>query len=469
MTSTELIDRILALSTADDCMVIVEEASNVNVRWANNSTTTNGAATSRTLLITAIRDQRVGTVHRSYIDETRLEDLVREAEAACEYQEPADDYFELVGADGETGESQPASQSEQTQPTDWATPAPTTSVAVFSQLSQDLAAAFKKAQAEHQKLFGYAEHTRTTTWLANSRGLRRRHDQQKGHVEITAKTDDFSSSVWVGQATKDFTDLAVAQLMARLQQRLEWSKTKLELPAGQYDTLLEPSAVADLLIYYYWTSAARDAVEGRTVFSDPGGKTKLGQTLAPQDISLYSDPGEPGLEVPSFEIAGASSSYASIFDNGVEVSRTNWIENGTLGHLITPRYWAKRQNTLPTPYIDNLIMTTDNDTSLDELIKGVKRGLLVTCLWYIREVDPQRLLLTGLTRDGVFLIEDGEVKGAVNNFRFNMSPVEMLGHIAASGQSGPTLPREWGDFFTFAKTPPLVIKDFNMSSVSQAL
>lgn len=454
MTPTELIDRILKLSRADDCMVIVEESSNVNVRWANNTVTTNGQATSRGLVIIAVRGRRAGVVERSYIDEYELEALVREAEHACEFQPEAEDYAELVAGEGE--------------PAGWSEPTAATEVAVFDGLSRALAAAFQEAEAAGRCHFGYAEHSRTTTWLANSRGVRRRHVQTKGQVELTLKTRNFSASAWTGQATKAFADIDVPALVTRLNQQLDWSKTKIELPAGTYETLLTPSAVADLLIYSYWSSAVRDAVEGRTVFSKAGGKTKIGDRLASGSVTIYSDPHERGLEVSDFMVTAGSSSYASIFDNGAPLARTNWIENGVLQHLITPRYYAKKQKLEPTLYVDNLVVEAGGKGSLEDLIKGVKRGLLVTCLWYIREVDPQRLLLTGLTRDGVYLIEDGEVKGVVNNFRFNMSPVELLTRIEAAGATTPTLAREWGDYFTFAKMPPLVIRDFNMSSVSQA-
>jgi predicted Zn-dependent protease len=118
--------------------------------------------------------------------------------------------------------------------------------------------------------------------------------------------------------------------------------------------------------------------------------------------------------------------------------------------------------------VDNLIMSAESGASLESMIASTKRGLLLTCLWYIREVDPQTLLLTGLTRDGVYLVEEGEVVGAVNNFRFNESPVGMLSRLAEAGATEATLPREWGDYFTRAAMPPLRIEAFNMSSVSQA-
>lgn len=454
MKPAELIEKLLKLSRADDCIVILEESSSINVRWANNTTTTNGQATAQGLVIIAVKNRRAGIVERSYIDESELEALMREAERACDLQPEAEDYAELVSGEGE--------------PADWQEGAEATNVGVFARLSAELAAAFTEAAAARRCHFGYAEHNRTTTWLANSRDLRRRHVQASGKMEMTLKTADFGTSAWVGQATADFQDVDVVQLAKQLNQRLEWSKTKIDLPAGSYQTLLTPSAVADLLIYSYWTSAARDAAEGRTVFSKPGGQTKIGEQLADKRVTIYSDPAEPGLEVADFLVAGASSSYASAFDNGAPLARTHWIENGVLKHLITPRYFAAQRKLDTTLYIDNLVMEAGGQGSLDDLIKGMKRGLLVTCLWYIREVDPQRLLLTGLTRDGVYLVEDGEVKGVVNNFRFNMSPVELLSRIETVGESVPTLAREWGDYFTFAKMPPLVVRDFNMSSVSQA-
>ena len=137
--------------------------------------------------------------------------------------------------------------------------------------------------------------------------------------------------------------------------------------------------------------------------------------------------------------------------------------------LITPRYWAKKQKSAVNPYIGNLIFDHPDGPNVEQMIATTKRGLLVTCLWYMREVDPQNLLMTGLTRDGVFLIENGKVLGAVNNFRFNMSPVDVLKQATEIGASQPALAREWGDYFTYATMPPLRIKDFNMSTVSDAI
>jgi len=159
-----------------------------------------------------------------------------------------------------------------------------------------------------------------------------------------------------------------------------------------------------------------------------------------------------------------------VFDNGLALRPTEWIRDGELAALIQTRHSASRARLPVTPGIDNLVFetATPGAPTLDDMIARTERGLLLTCLWYIREVDPQTLLLTGLTRDGVYLVEKGEVTGAVNNFRFNESPVGMLSRLAEVGAAVPTLPREWSDYFTRTLMPPARVEGFNMSSVSQA-
>src|SRR4029453_8579912 len=156
------------------------------------------------------------------------------------------------------------------------------------------------------------------------------------------------------------------------------------------------------------------------------------------------------------------------FDGGLPINATTWIQNGVLHELIRNRAHAARTGSQPTPPAANLIMEGGGTASLQQMISTTERGLLLTCLWYIREVDPERLLLTGLTRDGVYLVEDGEVVGAVNNFRFNESPIELLGRISEIGVAELTLCGEWNDYFNRTIMPTIRVPDFNMSTVSQA-
>jgi predicted Zn-dependent protease len=271
--------------------------------------------------------------------------------------------------------------------------------------------------------------------------------------------------------TADFADVDVVAVGQDLARRLEWAKRRIDLPAGRYETLLPPSAVADLMVYLSWSAGGRDAAEGRTVFSRPGGGTRVGERLSALPLTLRSDPAEPGLAAAPFVLTHSSGDNASVFDNGHPLAAVDWIRDGELANLLTTRHSAALTGLPLNPPVDNLVLETADQAAaptLDEMIARTERGLLLTCLWYIREVDPATLLLTGLTRDGVYLVENGEVVGAVNNFRFNESPVDLFGRITEVGRTEACLPREWGDWFTRAAMPPVRVEGFHMSSVSQA-
>jgi predicted Zn-dependent protease len=206
------------------------------------------------------------------------------------------------------------------------------------------------------------------------------------------------------------------------------------------------------------------------VYSRRGGGTRIGETLVRPEVTLLSDPSYAGLECAPYAVASSSGDDASVFDNGLPLGRTSWIDHGRLAALRQTRETATMTGQPVTPAIDNLVLEVDGaGGTLDDLVAGTERGLLLTCLWYIRAVDPQTLLLTGLTRDGVYLVEHGEITGAVNNFRFNESPVDLLRRFTHASATGPAFSREWGDdYFSRTAMPALRVPDFNMSSVSQA-
>jgi predicted Zn-dependent protease len=193
----------------------------------------------------------------------------------------------------------------------------------------------------------------------------------------------------------------------------------------------------------------------------------VGERLTELPLTLYSDPAAPGLECGPFVAATSSSETVSIFDNGMDIERVDWIRDGVINALAYPRATAAEFDVPVAVAAENLLMT-GGSADLAEMIAQTERGLLLTTFWYIREVDPTILLLTGLTRDGVYLVEDGEVTAAVNNFRFNESPLDLLRRASQAGVSEVTLPREWGDWATRAAMPSLRIPDFHMSSVSPA-
>jgi predicted Zn-dependent protease len=340
---------------------------------------------------------------------------------------------------------------------------------VFENFAPALGDAFDRAKSEQRILYGFVEHDVTTVYVGSSTGFRLRHEQPTGHVGITGKSADLSASAWVGSATRDFTDVDATELDAELARRLKWAGRVVSLDAGRYDTVLPPAAMADLQIYAYWSAAARDADDGRSVYSRPGGGTRVGDQLASTGVHVFSDPSMTGLECEPFVVAPFSSSASSVFDNGAPISRTDWIRDGRLEALLQTRHSARDTGLDFTPPVDNLSLEVDGAAgSIDDLVTQVDRGLLLTCLWYIRAVDEETLLLTGLTRDGVYLIENGEVTGAANNFRWNESPIDLLNRFSAASASVPAISREWGDYFPRTAMPALRVPDFNMSTVSQA-
>jgi predicted Zn-dependent protease len=458
----ELVETALAASGADGCVVIATEHTETNLRWANNSLTTNGQMRTRSLTVVSTFAKSEGTsagvVTRAVSSLEDVADLVRASEAAGRDALPADDASPLV---------EPYPHDD-----DWDRAPAQTSVAVFDSFAPALGAAFGRWRADGRLLFGFAEHQLSSHYLGTSTGLRRRFDQPAGRLEINGKSVDLARSAWAGLHTRDFADVDVSAVADGLEQRLGWAGSRIDLPAGRYETILPPTAVADLLIYAYWHAAARDADEGRSVFASGSGGTRIGEQLAQLPLTLRSDPAEPGLQCPPFQIVTASQAgLASVFDNGAPVEATRWIDEGRLADLIRPRAWARETSAAPRPYADNLVLETAADGSgpaLEEMIESTERGLLLTCLWYIREVDPQTLLLTGLTRDGVYLVEDGKVRGAVNNFRFNESPIDLLARLTEVGRTERTLSREWSDYFQRTAMPAIRVPDFNMSTVSQA-
>jgi predicted Zn-dependent protease len=458
-SAADIVEDVLKASRSDGCIVLVDDASTANLRWANNGLTTNGVTQSRQVTVIAVvgegDDAATGMVSRSVAGMGDVGDLVAEAEATARHIGAAPDAAPLAAPVVDDGWDAPAADP--------------IGVDALAAVADGLAEALAAARVERRVLAGYAEHAVTTTTLGTSTGVRRRHEQPSGHIGVTARTPGGEASAWVGQATRDFTDVSVRQLDADLRQRLAWSQRRVDAPAGRYDTVLPPTAVADLMIYAYWEMGALDAADGRTAYGEPGRGTRVGQPVAGPGVTLRSDPAFPGLACAPFVLAHASSSMTSVFDNGLPVGPTAWIKDGVLRHLVATRSGAARTGLSPAPFVGNLVLDVAGGSGgVHDLVRDVDRGLLLTCLWYIREVDPQTLLLTGLTRDGVFLVEGGEVVGAVNNFRFNESPLSLLQRVSAASSTGPAFSREWGDYFPRTAMPALRVGDFHMSSVSQA-
>ena len=456
ISAQELIEKITSSATCEDCIVVVKDKTQANLRWAGSTLTTNGVIQERSVTVIAFvatdGAMASGGVTRTDVTLADIPTLLSQAIAAAKAAGRAEDYAPLATniAIG-----------------DWNASHVPTGPEVFSAFAPALGDMFSRSVADKIELFGYAEHTHETTWIGSKGGLRLRKDNPVGRVEMTGKSHDRTRSTWNGVETRDFKDVSVASIDAHIRQRLTWQGRKVDMPAGRYETILPSGPVADIFTYMMWVSAARDAHEGQSVFSKKGGGTRVGEKLSNVGFQFFSDPEYKQLPAANFVGTPVSSPYSSVFDNGQPIKRVDWFKDGVLQSLIQTRASAALTKLDFTPIGENAIMSVDGGSgTLEDLVKKVDNGLLLTTFWYIRMVDPNTLLLTGLTRDGVYHVKGGEVVGATNNFRWNDSPVSALNRIAYAGATEWTQPREWAGDMANMATPPLVIRDFNMSTVS---
>ncbi len=455
----ELAERALAGAGPAGRIAIVQEGHSAEVRFANNTVTTNGVRRERTVTVVSFEAKRGGVSAgvAAGSGALPLEELVALSVSSAADSEPAEDAAPLAGPEGSDD--------------DFDEPAEETDLYRLQPVLGELNDLFARAEGSGEVMAGFACHAVTTTYLASSSGLRRRFSRPGGRVELVGRSSDGSRSAWAGAATNDFSDVELSSLEEKVRRGLGWATRKLELPAGRYETLLPPDAVADLVLMIDSFASGREAEEGRNVFSAPAGRTRVGEKLCDLPFDLYGDPADSRFPTEPFVVAEASTADSSVFDNGIATERVDLIRAGVLDRL---RYhWAGAASSKAggrfTPPVDALALEVPGATDgIEEMIGRTERGLLLTCLWYIRPVDPATLLLTGLTRDGVYLVEQGEVVGAVNNFRFNESPLDMLARSVEAGRSERALSREWGEWMSRTAMPPLRVRDFNMSSVSPA-
>jgi predicted Zn-dependent protease len=304
---------------------------------------------------------------------------------------------------------------------------------------------------------GYLEANAGTRALANNKGLFAYHRATDANLSATVRTPDGTGSGWASAGARNWSAIDPAALGARAAQKAVASRNPTAIEPGMYTVVLEPQAVADLVPLLGGAFTARSADEGRSPFSKRGGGTKIGEKIADERVTIYSDPTDAEL-------------LASPFDGeGLPIQRRVWIENGILKNLTYTRYWAQKQGAQPTGggggfggggFPGGLKMVGGNK-SLDELIAGTQRGILVTHFFYIRSLDQRTVMLTGLTRDGTFLIENGKITKSLKNFRWNESPLFMLSKIEEIGRAEPTSAGQ--------VMPSIRAKDFNFTSLSDAV
>ncbi len=274
-----LVEHALESSVSEHCIAIVSDSTSANLRWANNTLTTNGVMHAIEVTVIAFQGAGNASVSGTASSLDQVSALVAAADRAAAVADEAEDRADLVPGD---------------MAADWDDAPGETSIQVFERFATDLGEAFAQAEAEHRILYGFVFHEVTTTYLGSSTGLRLRHVQPTGHYGCTGKNTSLTNSAWVGGATRDFTDVDGTQMAADLATRLSWGERRLDLPAGRYDTIVPPSAVADLMIEAYWSTGARNADDGQTIFSRPGGGTRIGDQMVDPAVRLYSDPHAPG-------------------------------------------------------------------------------------------------------------------------------------------------------------------------------
>lgn len=438
--------------------VRVDHVHHSNLRWAGSKITTNATGQDAVVTITAFVTAKNGVktatsqfpaANLSFDQiKAQVEKLFKAASLAKLCKEEA--------AFAPTTQSKNIKQS-----------ADPVTAEVFKNFTPQLASLFANKEQEQ---FGYAQADYSSIWFATSLGTFLYFETPTGRVELTAKSKDHARSAFEGASTRTFTDFDLTSLSKSLTQQLKWQERRVNLPAGRYETVLPAGAVADMIIPLIETLTLTAAKTGVSALSNGGSKTKLGQSLCNLPLNLFSDPNYPGLE----EVNVVQNMYQgqdySVFDTGLPLSRTNWISNGKLESLVNSRYSAQKYQQPFTPDIDNIILEMpQTDLTLEDLVKNVKDGLLLNTLWYIRSVDEPTLLQTGLTRDGVYQIKNGEVVAGCNNFRFNQSPLTMLKNIKAVSKTIISQPRENAESELSIATPALQVVDFNMSSISESI
>ncbi len=434
-----LLKKVLAYSKADECEVSISGSDGGNIRYARGSVSTSGAAHSTQLQVASTFGRKQGITTINEYDDASLEKAVRRAEALAQLAPENPEYMPLLGP--------------QTYGPAAKTYIPGTA-AINSKLRADLTAqSLGIANDAGVTAAGYLENSAGFSATMNSRGLFTYSTDTNVNFSVTMRTPDGTGSGYMAGGYNDIAALDVAGNSKTAAWKAAKSVSARALEPGKYTVVLEPAAAIVLLENLYGSLDARNADEGRSFLSLPGGKSRLGEKLVDEQVNIYSDPWNEQLPTKNFSA------------DGLPQEKISWIEKGVVKNLFYSRYWASHKGVKPVPYPDGFIMTGGN-ASLDELIKGTEKGILVTRFWYIRSVDPQTLLFTGLTRDGTFYIENGEIKFPVKNFRFNESPIIMLNNLEALGKPVRTIS---GESNQMGLIPPMRVRDFTFTSLSDAV
>ena len=438
----DLSARILGLSKADAARVSISSGWRGFTRYAENRITSTGGSSDVSARIMSVFGQRVASVSTNRVDDPgALEAAVRRSEELAQLAPEDPEYL------GELGHQEYVKVEASSD-----APGPMGSEARARAATVAIGAAKKAGTVAA----GYVDARVRATTLATSEGLFAHHPSTGIASTLTVRTSDGSSSGWGGDEATDPSCLDTERLVDEAVSKcLAW-RGKTALEPGSYTVLLESTAFGMLMLRFLASLGARSADEGRSFFSKPGGGHRVGETLFDGRVTIQSDPGAVGAEAAPFA------------PDGLPLQAETWIENGTLRRLSSSRFWSRQQHNEPIARPANLVMA-GGDTSREEMIAAIERGVLITRFWYVRPLNPRTLAYTGLTRDGTFLIENGQVTRPVNNFRFNQSLAEMLSRVDSLGPATRVAASENSSIGTPIVTPAVVVRDFELSSVSDAI
>jgi predicted Zn-dependent protease len=428
----KIMEKTLSFSTAEVCEVNLSGSESGNIRYARNSVSTAGHQSNQTLVIQASYGKKSGTATIDEFDDASLEKVVKRAEELAMLSPENSEFMEPLG---------PQMYDEAI-----------TYVDATAKITPDYRAEVAKssivpAKEKEVTAAGFLDDSNDFSAMMNSKGLFAYNKSTNVDFTVTMRSNDGTGSGWVSRDYNDITKFDSSEASKVAIDKAVMSMKPKAIEPGKYTVILEPAAVGDLIRNMSRSLSARTADEGRSFMSKDGGGTKMGEKIVDERVNLWSDP--LNAEVPTGTWNGA----------GQALKKTSWLENGVVKNLVYDRFWAQEKGVEPVPSPRNLIMG-GGDASLEDLIKSTKKGILVTRLWYIRSVDPQTLLYTGLTRDGTFYIENGKIKYPVKNFRFNESPIIMLNNLETLGKQV----RINGNLIPYMK-----VRDFTFSSLSDAV
>jgi predicted Zn-dependent protease len=434
-------ERVLSFSRADHCRVNLNSAVDGNTRFAQNQMSTAGDILNTTLTVTSAFGQKVASSTTNRFDDASLEQVVRTSEELARLAPDDPEYL------GELGPQRyPASRSYYAS----------TAGLEPEERARAIARVTDQAAAEELVSTGFLTHRAGASVVATSSGLFAYSMDSRVNFTTTVRTEDGTGSGWAGSSTNDWSELDTGALGSIAVQKAIQSREPRDVEPGRWTVVMEPTAVGNMVNLMMNQLGARAADEGRSFFSAPGGGNKIGQAFVDERVTIHSDPEDPRVHSTPFD------------GEGLPNRRHVWVENGVLRELNHDRFWADRQGREPTGFPSGWYMAGGSDT-LEEMIASTARGLLLTRFWYIRGVDPRTILFTGLTRDGTFLIENGRITHPVKNLRWNETPIFMLNNIEmmgapvriSSGESAGVTPAVW--------VPPLKVRDFSFTSISDAI